>query len=85
MDKMREEFEAWCDEQGYASDKYSADDCVDKYKHLAGVYVISDTRLLWEAWEASRAALCIDIPSGIGEKQFMNIISQFVSCGIDWS
>lgn len=63
MDKMREEFEAWCDEQGYASDKYSPDDCGDKYKHLVGEYVISDTRLLWEAWEASRTALCVELPS----------------------
>ena len=62
MDKMREEFEAWCDEQGYASDKYSADDCGDKYKHLAGEYVISETRFLWEAWKASRASLCVELP-----------------------
>lgn len=57
MDKMREEFEAWCDEQGFASDKYGADDCGDTYKHLVGEYVISDTSLLWESWQASRAAL----------------------------
>jgi len=63
MDKMREEFEAWCDEQGYASDKYSSDDCGDKYKHLVGEYVISDTRFLWEAWKASRAALRVELPS----------------------
>ena len=62
MNKMRKEFEAWCDEQGYISDKYSADACGDKHKHLVGEYVISETRFLWEAWKASRAALCIELP-----------------------
>ena len=62
MDKMREEFEVWCDEQGYVSDKYISDDCGDKYKHLVGEYVISETRFLWEAWKASRAALYVELP-----------------------
>lgn len=57
MNKMREEFEAWCDEQGFASDKYGADDCGDAYKHLVGEYVIGDTMIMWDAWQASRAAL----------------------------
>ena len=62
MEKMREEFEVWCDEQGYVSDKYISDDCGDKYKHLVGEYVISETRFLWEAWKASRAALYVELP-----------------------
>lgn len=62
MEKMREEFEAWCDEQGFASDKYSADDCGEIYKHLVGEYVISETRLLWDGWKASRASLCVELP-----------------------
>ena len=62
MDKMREEFDVWCDEQGYVSDKYISDDCGDRYKHLVGEYVISETRFLWEAWKASRAALYVELP-----------------------
>lgn len=65
MDKMREEFEVWCDEQGYVSDKYISDDCGDKFKHLVGEYVISGTRFLWAAWKASRAAMCVELPDNL--------------------
>lgn len=67
MDKMREEFEAWADGQGYATDKYDESELSDKYKHLAGIYVIPETRLMLEVWQASRAALCVEIPE-IGEQ-----------------
>ena len=62
MNKMREEFEVWADGQGYATDKYEESDLSDKYKHLAGLYVIPETRFMLEAWEASRAALYVELP-----------------------
>ena len=62
MDKMREEFEVWANGQGYATDKYDESELSDKYKHLAGTYVIPETRLMIEVWKASRAALCVELP-----------------------
>lgn len=63
MDKMRKEFEDWANGQGYATDKYDESELSDKYKHLAGIYVIPETRLMIEVWQASRAALCVELPS----------------------
>ena len=60
MDKMQEEFEVWADGQGYATDKYEELDLSCKYKQLAGTYVIPGARLMFEAWQASRAALRVD-------------------------
>lgn len=62
MDKMIEEFEVWAEWQGYATDKYLESDLSDKYKNLAGIYVIQETRLMLEVWKASRAALCVELP-----------------------
>ena len=62
MDKMREEFEAWADGQGYATDKYEESDLSYKYKQLAGTYVIPETRFMFEVWKASRASLCVKLP-----------------------
>ena len=61
-EKMREEFHKWCDSQGFASDRYEMCDLGEKYKHLCGEYVIPDSRIMWMAWQASRAALCIELP-----------------------
>ena len=63
MDKMQEEFEVWADGQGYATDKYEESDLSYKYKQLAGTYVIPETRFMFEVWQASRAALCVKLPS----------------------
>ena len=61
-EKMREEFHKWCDSQGFASDRYEMCDLGEKYKHLCGEYVIPDSRILWMAWQASRAALVVELP-----------------------
>lgn len=57
MDKMRQEFEAWCDEEGFAVDKYSVEDCGEKYEHLVGEYVLQETDMMWSSWQASRTTL----------------------------
>lgn len=52
MDKMREEFEAWALEvHGYSG---GVTHC--------GSYYTSKIDALWEAWQASRAALCVELP-----------------------
>lgn len=64
-EKMREEFHEWCDSQGFASDRYEMCDLGEKYKHLCGEYVIPGSRLMWIAWQASRAALVVELPGAI--------------------
>ena len=61
-EKVREEFEEWCDDNGFASDRYELRDLGEKYKHLCGEYVIPDSRIMWMAWQASRAALVVELP-----------------------
>ncbi len=65
-EKMREEFHEWCDSQGFASDRYKMCDLGEKYKHLCGEYVIPDSRIMWQAWQASRAALVVELPDEKG-------------------
>ncbi|MGL4754080.1 MAG: hypothetical protein ACRCXB_17055 [Aeromonadaceae bacterium] len=52
MDKMREEFDAWAEKQGYITERYADDDG----------YVFADTDECWNSWKASRAALCVELP-----------------------
>lgn len=54
MDKMREEFEAWCANEGFGVNRYQSSDYGDKYKHLVGDYVMHETNIMWLAWQASR-------------------------------
>lgn len=56
MDKMREEFEAWfeADSMPLESNWFKKDDD-DDYDHMPTYYA-------WRAWQASRAALCIELP-----------------------
>ena len=64
-EKMRAEFHKWCDSQGFASDRYEMCDLGEKYKHLCGEYVIPASRIMWQAWQASRAALVVELPGAI--------------------
>ena len=61
-EKMRNESNEWCDSQGFSSDRYEMCDLGEKYKHLCGEYVIRDSRIMWMAWQASRAALVVELP-----------------------
>ena len=54
MEKMREEFEAWCSKSGY------------KINPDGGDFVIS---ALWAAWKQSRAVLCVELPRPWNEQQ----------------
>lgn len=53
MDKMREEFEAWA-----ASDGYQLDASSD----ARFTYDFHETECAWYGWQASRAALCVELP-----------------------
>lgn len=52
MDKMREEFEVWVKSVGGLTIK--EDD---------GEYSFQHTRFAWQSWQASRAALCVKLPT----------------------
>ena len=56
IDKMRDEFKGWAYKSGYDIDdaQESADD--EKF------FVCYDTEACWQAWQASRAALVVELP-----------------------
>lgn len=51
-ESMREEFEAWLDSAGFE---------VRRYHHIDGYNGI-EQMAAWKAWQASRAALCVELP-----------------------
>lgn len=54
MDKMREEFEDWCKRDlGFTPEWISEYDC----------YSFVGTNDMWLSWQASRAALCVELNS----------------------
>ena len=55
MDKMREEFEAWCASIGFTLKPNAFDN---------GDYAMGYGWEEWNAWQASRAALCVKLPAG---------------------
>lgn len=59
MNKMREEFEAWfCSTIPYPIAKESWFAVMND-----GDYIITDVQSAWAGWKASRAALCVELPS----------------------
>lgn len=54
MDKMREEFEVWCASIGFTLKPNAFDN---------GDYAMGYGWEEWNAWQASRAALCVELPS----------------------
>ena len=58
-EKMMDEFKGWAYKSGYDIDdaQESADD--EKF------FVCYDTEACWQAWQASRAALVVELPGAI--------------------
>jgi hypothetical protein len=53
-EKMREEFEEWAGDKGF---------CLDcRFFEGGNNYEDADTRLAFDIWTASRAALCVELP-----------------------
>ena len=63
MEKMREEFEAWYSKElGFREDnaeRMFSMFCDDGETHE---YYRLGVRSAWKAWQASRAALCVELP-----------------------
>lgn len=56
IDKMREEFEAWTADHGFFGGCYLN-------RNPEGGYHDVDMQYAWESWQASRAALVIELPT----------------------
>ena len=70
MDKMREEYEAWfCSTMPYKIAKESWFAVMDD-----GSYIITDVQAGWAGWKASRAALCVEIPTEGEASSFGNYV-----------
>ncbi|MFC0666755.1 hypothetical protein ACFSKY_22835 [Azotobacter chroococcum] len=54
QDKMREDFEAW------HRDRYPAVDV--RRQNLLGTYTLLIVEQRWECWQASRAAMVVELP-----------------------
>ena len=56
MDKMREEFEQWFEDDSFPLEAnwFKKDD--------DGDYCLTSTDFAWQGWKASRAALCVELP-----------------------
>lgn len=59
MDKMREEFEEWAVSAGYWTKMVvdESDGC------SVAIYANGQTRSAWQAWQASRKALVVELPT----------------------
>ena len=70
-EKMREEFELWADSLQLPIDKHDGD------------YVHSGVNRRWQAWQASRAALVVELPdsTGCGPAYYEAICD--VTCSLD--
>ena len=58
MDKVREEFEAWCSSHGYTLRPAETNCGII----IDGQYGNQRVQIAWDAWQASRAALCVNLP-----------------------
>lgn len=56
MERMREEFEGWISH-------YIGESWLKPDPARAGEYFDNGTQSIWESWQASRAALCVKLPS----------------------
>ncbi|EPT8887134.1 hypothetical protein ACVS9X_001402 [Cronobacter malonaticus] len=64
MDKSRERFEAW----------YQKKYCMlgDDFDRIGERYQYKTVQLMWEAWQASRAAVEIELPNGVTTREALD-------------
>ena len=55
-EQIRDGFESWCKTLGFNIDKFDED------------YIISSTEWAWKIWQASRAALVVELPDGYKDR-----------------
>ena len=57
-EQIRDGFESWCKTLGFNIDKFDGD------------YIIASTDWAWKIWQASRAALVVELPSDINGEYY---------------
>ena len=55
-EQIRDGFESWCKTLGFNIDKFDGD------------YIISSTDWAWKIWQASRAAMVVELPDGYKDR-----------------
>ncbi|KIQ56455.1 hypothetical protein [Pseudomonas fluorescens] len=65
--KMREEFEAWWIETEFGGSRDAAAHWLTRYEDA---YHYRDPAQAWKAWQASRAALVVALPSCVDAKPY---------------
>ena len=77
-DKMRDEFKGWAYKSGYDIDdaQESADD--EKF------FVCYDTEACWQAWQASRAALVVELPEKAALMSSSSVYSALDEAGVGY-
>lgn len=78
---LRREFESW-------AVKYKGSHNLPLFtffKDIHGQYICMDCQVAWEAWQASRKAICIDLPRCWNEEQdeySSAVINELESAGV---
>ena len=79
-DKMREEFEEWISH-------YIGKSWLSQDKVRVGEYLDNNIQFMWEAWKASRSALCVDLPMCTNESQdayFRELVDELETLGVNY-
>ena len=81
MDKMREEFEKWFEDDSFPLEAnwFKKDD--------DGDYYLSSTDFAWSAWKASRAALRVELPGAwrLAEHEYKRQVEESLdSAGVSY-
>lgn len=61
IEKMRSEFEAWCKGE-YPNSHFGICKKEDGYRFSVGQYIDANVHIRWDAWQASRAAIEVELP-----------------------
>ena len=77
-EKMMDEFKGWAYKSGYDIDdaQESADD--EKF------FVCYDTEACWQAWQASRAALVVELPEKAALMSASSVYSSLDDAGVSY-
>ena len=77
-EKMMDEFKGWAYKSGYDIDdaQESADD--EKF------FVCYDTEACWQAWQASRAALVVELPEKAALMSSSSVYSALDEAGVGY-
>lgn len=73
-ESMREDFEAWVKNHNarLCEDRFDQPEEI-RLDRQGGVYIWANAESAWLAWQASRAALCVELPDSADEQAIIAI------------